>query len=237
MIGRKSVVYVDNSIALEIVQRIRITENSVLSDDECSDIFAMWSTVLKQELNNITWTLPVDVGFRYMVRLHFSDTRFKIAKSLGLNVKVLINEMVAFTDSDRVEEMDSSIPWHGDYVVMMNGRKKEGKRILSICLQWDGEYMDNHGPFKGFEILKLSNPDSSLAAPNPLPLAQDSPLKTFQTPFTVLGRRNAITTIAVAALSLVNIIVYELRKVGKVVVGRRTTSHQLWLKEPAVVFH
>ncbi|KAH6791934.1 hypothetical protein C2S52_002411 [Perilla frutescens var. hirtella] len=211
VVGQKSLVYVDNSVAIEIVHRISIEQNVVSSADGSVDMFAMWSTAPKQQpnnVNNITWKVPVDVGFRYLVRLHFSEIRFKMAKSVGLNFKVLINEVVASTDSDIVRERDdSSIPWYEDYVVMMNGRKQEAKRNILICMQSNQEFMDIHGPLKGFEILKLSNHDSSLAAPNPLP-----PSQTIQTSFMILDRRNAIVTIAITIISLVNIIVYELRK-------------------------
>lgn len=211
VVGQKSLVYVDNSVALEIVRRISNKNELVSSADGSGDMFGMWLTPPKQQLDNIndiTWKVPVDVGFRYLVRLHFSEIRFKMAKSVGLNFKVLINEVVASTDSDIVKERDdTSIPWYGDYVVMMNGRKQEGKHNLVICLQSNYEFVDIHGALKGFEILKLSNHDSSLAAPNPLP-----PSQTTQSPFMILDHRNAIVTIAITVITLVNIIVYELRR-------------------------
>ncbi|XP_047958637.1 putative receptor-like protein kinase At5g39000 [Salvia hispanica] len=215
MVGQKALVYVDSSIALEIVHRMSIKQDLVSSADGSRDMFAMWLTAPKQKpgnINNITWNQPVDVGFRYLVRLHFSDRRLNMAETIGLSFKVLINEIVVSTDSGIVEVRDGSIPWYEDHVVLLNGHKQEGKRNLVICLQSNQDFKDMLGPLKGFEILKLSNPDSSLAAPNPLPPAQDSPLLTFQTLFMIIGRRNATMTFAIAVISLVNIVVHLLQK-------------------------
>ena len=147
MVGQKALVYVDSSIALEIVHRMSIKQDLVSSADGSRDMFAMWLTAPKQKpgnINNITWNQPVDVGFRYLVRLHFSDRRLNMAETIGLSFKVLINEIVVSTDSGIVEERDGSIPWYEDHVVLLNGQNKRGSaiwlfvssqiKILKICL-------------------------------------------------------------------------------------------------------
>ncbi|KAL8471795.1 hypothetical protein ACS0TY_029140 [Phlomoides rotata] len=163
----------------------------------------------------MTWKMSVDVGFRYLVRLHFSKIGLKMAETGGMNFNVFINEMIADTNTDIVvkERDGGSIPWYGDYIVMMNGHKREGKCDLLIRLQSNEEFMD--GPLKGFEILKLSNHDNSLASPVPMPPFQDSTSQTIQILLKVLGNRNAIGTVAITIISIVSIIVHKLREISE----------------------
>ncbi|KAL9155533.1 hypothetical protein ABFS82_09G009100 [Erythranthe guttata] len=73
--------------------------------------------------------------------------------------------------------------------------------------------MNGHGPIRGFEITKLSNPHNSLASPNHLPSSADSTYKTFQKLHRLLGHRNLIATFAITLLASVNIFVNTLRQI------------------------
>ncbi|KAL0294705.1 UNVERIFIED_CONTAM: Receptor-like protein kinase FERONIA [Sesamum radiatum] len=155
----KSVVFVDSSTALEVISRVNIKQDSVSSSagDDIVDLFGMWEMVPKREANkisNITWRTSVDVGFRYLVRLHFSESGLKMVEIGGLEVH--INGLIVNADIDIVGERDdeSSVPWFRDFIVMMKGCKEEGKRDLLIRLQSNDEFLDGHRPLKGFEIMK-----------------------------------------------------------------------------------
>ncbi|KAL0317141.1 UNVERIFIED_CONTAM: putative receptor-like protein kinase [Sesamum angustifolium] len=214
----KSVVFVDSSTALEVISRVNIKQDSVSSSagDDIVDLFGMWEMVPKREANkisNITWRTSVDVGFRYLVRLHFSESGLKMVEIGGLEVH--INGLIVNADIDIVGERDdeSSVPWFRDFIVMMKGCKEEGKRDLLIRLQSNDEFLDGHRPLKGFEIMKLSNLYNSLASPNPSPSAQDSSHSAIQLLLQVLGHRNASATIAVAIICMVSVIVHVLRQI------------------------
>ncbi|EYU44214.1 hypothetical protein MIMGU_mgv1a023725mg, partial [Erythranthe guttata] len=144
--------------------------------------------------------MPVDVGFKYLIRVHLSVLGVKTAESVDNVLEVLINEMIAQTNIDAVEESDeTNIPSYRDYMVLVKGNKKEGKRDILFSLK----SYDDRGLVSGFEIFKLSNYDNSLASPNPLPLARDSPSDTvLQALFSVIVERNAIGTVAIAVISL-----------------------------------
>ncbi|KAK4477562.1 hypothetical protein RD792_016794 [Penstemon davidsonii] len=212
LVGQKSLVYIDNNTALEIIHRLNVKRDSFMSGDEF-DMFGMEATVPKQTL---TWKRPVDVGFKYLVRIHLCELGLKLAETGNMIFKVLINEMIVDTNIDIVKERDENGNlWYRDYLVVIKGRKKEGQRDLLISLQSNNEFMDGYGPLKGFEIFKLSNPDNSLASPNPLPLVmavRDLPSWTIRNLLSVLGLRNVIATIAVTITSIVSIIVHELQK-------------------------
>ncbi|KAL8041825.1 hypothetical protein ABFX02_09G009300 [Erythranthe guttata] len=217
MVG-KSLVYVDRNTALEIIRRVNVKHDSVLSAGSVNDMFGMWETVLKQKaskINNITWKVSVNVGFGYLVRLHFSEIGLKMAKIGGVIFAVHINEMIAATSADMVRERDdeNDIPWYRDYIVVTKGHKEDGKRDVVICLQSSDEFIDGHGPLKGFEIMKLSNHDNSLASPNPVPSSHESSYRTRQNLHKVLDHRNMIATLAITLLVAVNIILYISRQI------------------------
>ncbi|KAG8384593.1 hypothetical protein BUALT_Bualt04G0134000 [Buddleja alternifolia] len=149
----------------------------------------------------------------YFIRLHFSELGFKLAERGDMIFKVLIYEMNAETNIDMVNgSNDNGILWYRDYVMMIRGHKKEGKHDVLISLQSSEESVDGHGLLAEFEILKLSNPDNSLASPNPLPPKQDSPSHTFQTLLSSWSQ-NSIATVVITIIALVNIIVHKLRDV------------------------
>lgn len=100
-------------------------------------------------------------------------------------------------------------------MVRMKGRKQKGERDFLICLNSNVEIVDGQEPFQGFEVMKLSNLENSLASPNPFHVAQSVPGSsnlTMQTSHQVLDCRNMIATVVTALLVLINIIVYMLRK-------------------------
>ncbi|KAL3813490.1 hypothetical protein ACJIZ3_014758 [Penstemon smallii] len=213
VVGQKSLVYIDNNTALEIIHRLNVKRDSFMSGDEF-DMFGMEATVPKQTL---TWKRPVDVGFKYLVRIHLCELGLKLAETGNMIFKVLINEIIVDTIIDIVKERDENGTLrYRDYLVVIKGRKIEGQRDLLISLESKNEFVDGYGPLKGFEILKLSNPDNSLASPDPLPPVmevRDLPSWTIRNSLSVLGLRNVIATIAVSIISIVSIIVHELRKI------------------------
>ncbi|KAL9158734.1 hypothetical protein ABFS82_08G088200 [Erythranthe guttata] len=211
LVGEKSRVYIDSSTALEIFHQVEFKQNNV---GYFHGLFPKWENVNTKRRHNNTWKMPVDVGFKYLIRVHFSELGLKVAGNGDNTFKVLINEMIARTNIDLVKESDeNNIRWYRDYMVMVRGNKNEGKRDILISLQSYGDLIGNRVLVSGFEIFKLSNSDNSLASPNPSPLARDSASHTVQTLFLVLYHRNAIADVAIAMISLVCIIVYNLREI------------------------
>ncbi|KAL3624074.1 hypothetical protein CASFOL_032890 [Castilleja foliolosa] len=100
-------------------------------------------------------------------------------------------------------------------MVMIRGKRKEGKRDLLISVHSYDEFIDGKGVIAGFEIFKLSNLDNSLASPNLLPPAQGSPSKTILILFSIFRRRNVFAFAAIAMISLVNIVFHKLREHSK----------------------
>ncbi|GFP79780.1 putative receptor-like protein kinase at5g39000 [Phtheirospermum japonicum] len=213
VVGHKSLVYVDHHTALEIIHRQNIKQISVPTSGDIDDTFPMWLLQKSDKVKN-SWRIPVNVGFTYMIRLHFSEMGLKIAGPGDVMFKFLINEMIAQTNIEIVKEMDdeNKISWYKDYMVMMRGQRKEGKRDISISVRSYDDLIDGYELLSGFEIFKLSNPDNSLSSPNPLPPAQGSPSKTIPILFSVIGHRNVIPTVAITIVSMICIIVHMSRE-------------------------
>ncbi|KAL8536273.1 hypothetical protein ACS0TY_011774 [Phlomoides rotata] len=217
VVGSKSLIYIDNnSTALELVHRQNIKWGSVSSGDDFTGMFGMWAAteILKgNRVNKMSWRVSVDVGFRYLVRIHFCELGLKMVEAGRKDFKLVINQMIVSTSGDFFQERGNhSFLLYKNYMVIVEGHKREGKHDIFLSLQSDHVFLDRHGPLEGFEVFKLSNHDYNLASPNPLPPKRDSPLQLMQILLSLLGRRNAIATVVFAAICLVNIIVYMLQQ-------------------------
>ncbi|XP_073293267.1 receptor-like protein kinase FERONIA isoform X2 [Primulina huaijiensis] len=206
---------VGESTALEMVHREKVKRDTLLPNDDSSDVFGMWKTHQEEkpnQINNIKWKIPVYVGFRYLVRLHFSQLGVEMAETVDVILKVLGKEMTA----DIVVERDQNgILGYRDYLVLMTGCKEE-KRVLLIYLQSKDKFLVGERPLMGFEIFKISNHDNSLASPNPMSPEPSLPVWTIESLLLVLGHRNAIPTV----ILLVSSIVYKLREIWEANKGK-----------------
>ncbi|XP_047336028.1 receptor-like protein kinase FERONIA [Impatiens glandulifera] len=163
---------------------------------------------------NFTWKLPVDLGFRYLIRLHFCELDYEVKESGQKEFNILINNQM-------VESRGDLIRWGGeigvailkDYLVTIRGDKMMGKKDLLVTLypcheEQSTEYID--AVLKGIEVFKLSNLDDSLAGVNPViynPHASiNHRLKMLST------YRNGIATIVIILVSLLNVIFYQIRE-------------------------
>lgn len=121
-----------------------------------------------------------------------------MVKEAHLTSEILVNEIRVDCVIESVEKReDNEFLQHRDYMTTIQGRKQDGKHNLLISIQSTNELMDRNGPFKGFEILKLSNFDNSLASPNPKPPVPDTPYPTMQKLLKVCGDQNIMATAAV----------------------------------------
>ncbi|KAG6386608.1 hypothetical protein SASPL_151776 [Salvia splendens] len=193
IVGHNYVVHLDSSTALEIVHR----QNVKWRCDHT--MFRIWESPIQQNSSRI-WRVSVDVGFRYMVRLHLCELGLQMHDDFILR----IDGMVAFTSPDDLVLLRKTY----NYMVKVEGQKREGKRNISVSLQSRHEFLDKHSPFDGFEVFKLSNHDMSLASPNP-PLPSKPHHVVASEPSTVTK-----TVVAIALLCLSNV-VFHLRQRGK----------------------
>ncbi|XP_059649444.1 receptor-like protein kinase FERONIA isoform X1 [Cornus florida] len=178
--------------------------------------WSMGQNKVADQMHNLTWKLPVDLGFRYLVRLHFCELESTTTESGSpREFSIFINNQIAETNADVVKWSGGyGVALYRDYVVKIEGNKFEGKHNLIVALQPQHD-SDADPILNGIETFKLANPDNILAGPNPAPTAHSCRSQPLHGKLVLaFGSHNVITTGVILILTLLNIIVYQLNTWG-----------------------
>ncbi|CAO2825298.1 unnamed protein product [Amaranthus hypochondriacus] len=124
---------------------------------------------------NLTWLFEVDLGFNYLVRLHFCELEPMINGTDQRVFDVSINNQMGAHDID-VFALTGGIyiPMYRDFVTLIDGSgtnyqgSVETRGLLSVTLTPDPISLYDDCMLNGLEIFKLSSLNGSLAAPNPI---------------------------------------------------------------------
>ncbi|CAI9107783.1 OLC1v1007225C2 [Oldenlandia corymbosa var. corymbosa] len=173
-------------------------------------------TDVSQMDHNFTWKVPIELGFLYLVRLHFCELDYRMADGEAREFSVIINNQIAEKNADIFRwSGDVGIPVFRDYVVLMDRDREASKSDLIICLQSIDELA--FGLLNGMEIFKLSDPESNLAAPDavfPKGFSTSWNLKSEYS-YLAFGQSNDIGTAMTLLIMLFSIIIYNLRKISE----------------------
>lgn len=221
LIGHKHRVFIENNTAFEMVHYLHFRESSVPQANSSGMLWSM-ATRKSNKINNFAWRIPVDVGFGYLVRLHLSELQIYM---VDMEFSVLIDGKVADTKADSAGwRSHNNTHQYRDYVVIMNRHEQEERRDLVISLKSKGGICD--GPLTGFEILKLSNLDNSLASLNPSPPSQSSPFRCLKKFIlhVVFGYGSVVAGVVASVITLANTISYKMNKQRALTEGLRRFS-------------
>ncbi|KAK6279972.1 hypothetical protein POUND7_020239 [Theobroma cacao] len=142
-------------------------------DDVYRTARSMGSNRTENLLYNLTWRLPVDSGFRYLVRLHFCEFDPYVETVSDRRFIIYIDNKTAEAAFDVIEATgDKGRPMYKDYVVMIGNTGDKSEYTLFIALHPKNlfsTYAD--GFLNGLEVFKLNNSGGNLAGPNPAPQA------------------------------------------------------------------
>ncbi|KAJ9683083.1 hypothetical protein PVL29_018888 [Vitis rotundifolia] len=216
--------------------RIKYTEDTpiyVAPEEVYLTSRSMGRNRVRNKANNLTWILPVDLGFMYLVRLHFCETNPKI-------VDVSDRQFTIYIDSQKVEEAADVISWSGgnsipvykDYAVRTGSEGSKGKYNVSIDLGTRPGYTKYaDSVLNGIEIFKLNKTDGTLAGQNPEPPnTQPSPPATkkstnMKTMFIAIG---TAVMVGLVLLSLLLYIIFRPRRKTRYYNSYSRKSWWLW---------
>ena len=113
---------------------------------------------------NLTWFLPVDSGFNYLLRLHFCEFQPEIQEPHDREFTILIGNHTAENHADVIRwSGGNGIPIYRDYWVTMPSQGSNKKQNLYIQLHPnpDSRTVYNDAILNGIELFKLinNNPD------------------------------------------------------------------------------
>lgn len=123
---------------------------------------------------NLTWLFPIDLGFSYLVRLHFCETTYVITKINQRVFSIFLNNKTAERQADVIAWADGSngVPVYKDYVVVVPSGQADPELWLDLH-PYPGtkpQYYD--AILNGVEIFKVNDTKGNLAGPNPIPVQQ-----------------------------------------------------------------
>jgi serine/threonine protein kinase len=138
--------------------------NYIAPDDVYRSAVSMGTNTAVNLLSNLTLILPVDPGFKYLVRLHFCEIVSQVTEPGQRVFKIYIDNMLAQEYADVIQWAGrNETPVYKDYVVDI-----QNKPNLSIALlPRESTYGIANAILNGVEVFKLSNNDKNLGGPNP----------------------------------------------------------------------
>uniref|UniRef100_A0A5B7B1J7 Putative receptor-like protein kinase FERONIA n=1 Tax=Davidia involucrata TaxID=16924 RepID=A0A5B7B1J7_DAVIN len=132
---------------------------------------------------NLTWNLPVDPGFTYMIRLHFCEFQIEVTKPTDRQFTIFIANETAEPSADVIVwSGGNGIPFFRDYAVQMVGTDNQKQINLSVALhpKPPSKTRRSDAILNGLEVFKLNNSAGNLAGLNPDPVVMAPPPSTPQ---------------------------------------------------------
>ena len=197
-------------------------------DDVYTTARAMGPNKTLNKRYNLSWELPVDSGFNYLVRLHFCEFQPEITQQHEREFLIFIANQTVEAAADVINwSGENGVPVYRDYVVVINGKEGEKKIKVPIELQanpQDSNTMYSDAILNGVEIFKVSGGTSSLAGPNPDPPALAPPTVVPRTP--PIKSKNNRTTIAAVVGGVAGFVVLSI--LGFLILRRRSDGTTWW---------
>ncbi|KAK1283521.1 Receptor-like protein kinase FERONIA [Acorus calamus] len=121
---------------------------------------------------NLTWIVKVDVGFYYLVRLHFCEIVYPITQINMRVFNIFINNQIAKEGFDVIADTNRGgigVPIYLDFIVFIPNTSTPSQQDLWVALHPNisSKPVFNDAELNGLEIFKLNDSNGNLAGPNP----------------------------------------------------------------------
>ncbi|KAF5745766.1 Malectin/receptor-like protein kinase family protein [Tripterygium wilfordii] len=132
-----------------------------------AEIYATARTVTPN--SNMTWSLPLDSSFCYLIRLHFCEIAEDYKEDLDRVFRVYIGNETNELQADVIHlNQGRGVPIFRDYVVNFS-RHSESIQLLHVAILGNSStgLRYDEGILNGLEIFRLSDHSNNLAGSNP----------------------------------------------------------------------
>ncbi|KAL6311649.1 hypothetical protein AAG906_025666 [Vitis piasezkii] len=223
-IGQQNSFFVETDHALENVYRLNVGGKSLSPTDD-TGMFRTWdaddeycvklafvpantsinlkftqipnyTAPLDNKGYNLTWFLPVDSGFSYLLRLHFCEFQPEIQEQQDREFAIIIANQTAENHADVIKwSGGNGVPIYRDYGVMMPSQGSNKKPNLYIQLHPNPDYETryNDAILNGIEL--------PTEAPAPSPPAQSTSPKGSKTKLIVISGSVVAGLIALSVIA------------------------------------
>ncbi|KAK1285553.1 Receptor-like protein kinase FERONIA [Acorus calamus] len=120
---------------------------------------------------NLTWTISVDAGFTYLVRLHFCEIAAPVTQINMRVFDIFINNKTARSAFDVIRQTNGGgvgVPVYKDYIVFFPNSTESQDLWIALHPNTDnGPHVGYDAEMNGLEVFKLNDSTGSLAGPNP----------------------------------------------------------------------
>ncbi|TKY65073.1 Receptor protein kinase FERONIA [Spatholobus suberectus] len=171
---------------------------------------------------NLTWQLPVDSGFPYLLRLHFCELNPEVLAPGDMRFYIFIQDQLATDWADVLAWSDNQkgVPVVKDYAVLIPGNPR--KANLSLKMHPHPESLIKEAQLNAIELFKINDSTGSLAGPNPDPLPQtpkvspqSSNKKSSGTTRTLAAVAGAVSGVVLLSLIVVFFFIKRKKNVAK----------------------
>ncbi|KAK3227323.1 hypothetical protein Dsin_007185 [Dipteronia sinensis] len=124
---------------------------------------------------SLTWIFSVDVGFVYMVRLHFCEVQAVIIKINQRRFDIFLGNETVESGADVIKWMkfQNGVPVYKNYAVLVSEEGPQQDLWLALHPDLSSEPQYDDAILNGVEIFKLSDTYFNLVRANPIPGPQN----------------------------------------------------------------
>ncbi|XP_047320226.1 receptor-like protein kinase FERONIA [Impatiens glandulifera] len=188
---------------------------------------------------SFTWKLPVDLSFKYLIRLHFCELDYDVKEDGQKEFSILINNHMVEPRGDLIKwGREIGVAIHKDYLTTLKGDRIKGKRDLLVALypsydEQSTEFIDSI--LKGIEVFKLSDPNDNLAGGNLVLSHPHASTKHRGNPVLSHPRVSKKRILRMPTTSINDIIILVIHIVVIIVHQLREWKERSWSKNPSLI--
>ncbi|RZB98691.1 receptor-like protein kinase FERONIA [Glycine soja] len=167
------------SLDIDTITKLRFTKttpNYTAPDQVYRSLRNMGPDSSKNLRFNLTWQLPIDSGFTYLLRLHFCELDPGVNKPGDLSFYIFVHDQLVEDWADVLGWSDEQkgVPVVRQYAVFIQGNQHQ-RAYLSLKMHPNPTSLAKDAKLNGIELFKINDSTGNLAGPNPDPLRAQTP--------------------------------------------------------------